>query len=136
MTVQYGYEYLIGCQGMYFQGYTPQSVTYTKDADVSAHEDCSGAIDNKMITNPRKVLSMTLDIPSTGSVDAFAKGAIVAVKGPTDSSAVGWFVESSSVSISKGIAQLSVSLVREDSMASYYDTYIAQFPLTFPTNLQ
>jgi len=121
-AVQVGVEYLIGIGGAAYLTHTVKGVTYSKDADESIHKEERGATDSILTQDPKETLDLTLDIVGTTTDFAPpAKNTVIQVMGPDDSSAAGWRVLSASTSANEGIAQMSLSLVREDSMIATYD---------------
>jgi len=120
-AVQLGAEYLIGIGGTYYLGYTVKGLTYTKDADESIHKDERGATDSILTQDPKQGLDLTLDI--VGASTDFAppdKNELVTVQGPDDTYSSGYRVVSASTSANEGVAQLSLSLILEDSMGMTY----------------
>lgn len=133
-ATQRGTTYLIGLDNVYYAGWTAQAATVTTTENVTEHMDDRGAVDSLLIQNPGKAMNLTLDIVSSDVANFVppAKGGVVSVKGPQDSTASNWRVVDATVSGSSGIAQLTMSLIKEDSMAS---TYTSTSALAAVTNL-
>jgi len=122
-AIQVGTQYLIGYGNTYYLGYVLTASTYNKDANAAEHMDQRGATDSILYQNPRQALSITLDLPAAfvASTDVPKPGDIVSMKGPADSTAAGWRVVSASMAQGMGVNSLTLSVMREDSMAATYD---------------
>jgi len=121
-AVQLGVQYLIDVGHTYYLGHKVQTVGVGSDADSNAHKDSRGATDSILTQDPRTTLDIEFDI--VGIATAFkppAKDSVLTLKGPDDSDAIGYRVVSASTSASSEIAKLTLSLIREDSMAAIYD---------------
>lgn len=122
-AIQVGTQYLIGYNNTYYQGYVLSASTYNLESDSSEHKDQRGATDSILYQNPRKALSITVDLPASfdASTDMPRPGDIVQAKGAADNTSVGWRVVSASLTQGTGVNTATFSLIREDSMAATYD---------------
>ena len=121
-AIQVGVQYLIGTGDTEYLGHIIESVSMAKIADSNAHKDERGATDSILTQDPG--ITLDLEVGVVGVATDFEPpdvDTILTMKGPDDSVAVGYRVVSSGTVPSSGIAKMSLSLIREDSMAATYD---------------
>lgn len=120
-AVQKGTQWLIGFGSHAYTGYMPESIeqgTVSTDTDIP---DERGATQTILSQNPGKTLSGTWLIKSTGgSLTPPAKNEIVTLTPPTGTSTK-YRTLDAKVRTTRGVAQLTMSLIREDGMAATYD---------------
>ena len=120
-AVQIGTEWLIGFGSASYTGYMTESIQQKFTAKQDEIPDERGATQSRILTNPGKSLKGTWLIKSTGgSLTPPAPGEIVTMTPPTGTSTKYLCVDAD-VKTSRLIAQLSMDLIREDSMAATYD---------------
>lgn len=118
--VQKGQQWKVEFGSFAYAGYLPTSVTSKLTADDEAVKDERGATISHILTDPRREMTLDLLIKSTGSVTPPAKGDYITITTPEGVSTK-FYCNDASVSFSSGISRLSLSLLREDSMAATYD---------------
>ncbi len=118
---QVGVEFKLGFNGLAYVGYQVEDWSESTDADEEIIKDSDGGTMTIITYDPKEMTSGNFLIKSTGSIEAPAKNSLLSIQGPNDSAAVKRRVASASVAFTRGAAKLSVSLIREDSMASTYD---------------
>lgn len=119
-TVQKGQQWKIEFASFAYTGYLPTSVTNKLTSDDEVVPDERGATISHILRNPRREISLDLLIKSTGSITPPAKGDYITITTPENVSTK-FYCDDATVSFSTGISRLSLSLVREDSMAATYD---------------
>lgn len=118
---QTGVEWKIGFGNAEYIGYQVEDLTVSKDSDEEVIKDTDGATQTIINYDAREIISITLLVKSTGSIDPPAKNSLVSLKGPSDAVAVNRRVQSSSAPFTRGVTRLTLTLIREDSMAATYD---------------
>jgi hypothetical protein len=76
-------------------------------------------------------------IKSTGSITCPKKGSFIYLTGPLDVAAVGYMVDDATLSFSRGITKLSLSLLIEDAQADVADlsATTADYDLSTPADI-
>lgn len=118
--VQKGQQWMVEYGSFAYTGYTPTGLTWKKNADDEAVPDERGATITHILTNPREEMTIDLMIESTGDITPPDKGDYISLTTP-DGDTQKYYCNDASVSFSAGITKLSLSLLREDSMAATYD---------------
>jgi len=118
--VQKGQQWKVEFGSFAYSGYSPRGLTSKLNADDAAVQDHRKATVTHMLTNPRREISLDLMIQSAGSITPPAKGDYITITTP-EGVATKFYVDDASVSFSDDITMLSLSLLREDSMAATYD---------------
>jgi hypothetical protein len=114
--VQLGTAYKIDFGSFSYTGYVPEDVAIETTGSQEEHTDVNGATDNVIVRNLGTQISGTFSIlDSGGSLTPPAQGASVTITPPQGTSTV-YRVVSSSVRSTRGIAQLSLTAVKEVSM--------------------
>lgn len=119
-AVQIGAQWLIGFGSHSYTGYMPENIeqgTVSSDTEIP---DERGATQTILVQNPGKTLSGTWLIKSTGSLTPPSKNAEVSLTPPTGTVTIYRCLDAK-VRTTRGVAQLTMSLIREDSMAASYD---------------
>ena len=119
--VQTGVEWKLGFGTAEYTGYQVEDVSVSAESDEEVIKDTDGGTATIIDMDPRTVMSLTLLIKSTGSVVPPVKNSTVSLKGPSDVTVVNYRVQSPSVAFSRGVAKLSLGVIRETSMAATYD---------------
>lgn len=118
--VQKGQQWKVEFGSLAYTGYLPEDYTEQDTADDEAVKDERNATISHILTDPRIVISVTFLIKSTGSITPPAKGDYITMTSPAGVSTK-YYCNDATVSLSRGISKLSLSLLREDSMAATYD---------------
>ncbi len=118
--VQKGQQWKVEFGSMAYTGYMPTDATNKLTADDEVVKDTRGATITHILTDPRRELAATFLIKSTGSITPPAKGDYITVTTPEGVSTK-FYCNDASVAFSSGISKLTLSLLREDSMAATYD---------------
>ena len=118
--VQKGAQWKVEFGSFAYTGYLPEDISFKSTADDEAVKDERNATISHILTDPRKEMTMTLLIKSTGSITPPAKGDYITITTPEGVSTK-FYCNDAQVSFSSGISRLSLSLLREDSMAATYD---------------
>ena len=121
-AIQIGVEYLVGIGETAYLSHVVTGITYATDADENVHKDARGATDSILTKDPRTTLDITLDMVGlTTDFTPPAKNTVITLKGPDDATAVGYRLTAGATTGSENPAQMTLALIREDSMASVYD---------------
>jgi len=116
VPVQLGTAYKIDFGSFSYTGYVPEDVSIEATGEQSEHTDVNGATDNVIVRNLGTRISGTFSIlDATGSLTPPAQGSSVTITPPQGTSTV-YRVESASVRSQRGIAQLSLTAIKEVSM--------------------
>lgn len=118
--IQKGLQWKVGFGSLSYTGYLPQAATWKRPADENDVLGTQGQTVSHVITNPRSELQIEFMIQSTGSIVPPEHGAYVSLTDPSGAT-VKYYCTEASVQFSSGISRLSLTLLREDSMAATYD---------------
>ena len=118
--VQKGQQWMVEYGSFAYTGYLPQAINWKATADDEVVKDERNATISHILTDPRKEMTVDFLIKSTGDITPPAKGDYISLTDP-DGSSVKYYCNDASVSFSSGITKLSMTLLREDSMAATYD---------------
>lgn len=118
---QLGQQWKIGFGGAAYTGYMPTDVEVKPTGEEEIIPDENNATATVITYNKGKELSMTFLIKSTGSIEPPAKNTLVDLKGPGDAQDVTYRCTEASTKHTRGVTELTLSLIREDSMAATYD---------------
>lgn len=119
--VQIGKAFKVEYGSFTYAGYQPTSVANSRPAAVETISDTRGATCTHIITNPHKQLTLTCYIEDTGSITPPEVGDIIQVTPPEGTAQKYILLSPATVSHTNSIAVLTMTLIREDSMAATYD---------------
>jgi hypothetical protein len=113
---QLGTAYKIDFGAFALTGYTPEDINVESTGTQEEHGDKDGATDNVIVRNLGKQVSATFSIQdASGSLTPPAQGSTLTLT-PPEGTSTAFRVVSASVRSTRGIAQLSVTLIKEVSM--------------------
>ena len=116
VPVQLGTAYKIDFGAPAYTGYTPEDLAIESTGTQEEHTDVNGATDNVIVRNLGTQITATFSILNTGgSLTPPAQGATVTLTPPQGTSTL-YRVVSASVRSTRGIAQLSLTGIKEVSM--------------------
>lgn len=118
---QVGQAFELGFQGAEYTGFLIEDMETKTEATEEIIPDDNNATATVITYDAKTILSGTFLIKDNSAITAPAKNSIVSMKGPGEATAVKRRVQDASVKFSRGIARLSLTLVRETSMGSVYD---------------
>lgn len=118
--VQKGQQWMVEFGSFAYTGYLPESITFKSTADDEVIKDERNATISHILTDPRKEMTLDLLIKSTGSITPPSKGDTVTMTPPQGTSTK-YYCNDASISFSRGVSKLSLSLLREDSMIATLD---------------
>jgi hypothetical protein len=118
--VQKGQQWMVEFGSFAYAGYLPETITMKDTADDEAIKDERNATISHILTDPRIEMTLALMIKSTGSITPPSKGDYLTLTPPQGTSTK-YYCNDATVSFSRGISKLSLSLLREDSMIATYD---------------
>jgi hypothetical protein len=118
---QIGQAWELGFQGAEYTGFAAEDLETKTDATEEIVPDENNATTTVITYDAKSLLSGTFLIKDGSSIAAPAKNSIISMKGPGDSAAVKRRVQEASIKFSRGIARLSLTLIRETSMGTAYD---------------
>lgn len=122
-AVQLGTAYEIGIGSLSYSGYEAVDGDFSYAKDTEEHKDARGAVVSVISRNPRSEFKATFNILNGTDATTLVPPApnTVITLTPPQGTSTKWRVRSASVKTSVNISQLSLDLVREDSMATTYD---------------
>jgi len=118
---QIGQAWELGFSGAEYTGFATEDLEVKPEAEEEIVKDDDNATATVITYDAKTVTSGTWMIKSGSSITAPIKNSIVSLKEPGGVAAVKRRVQESSVKFSRGIARLSMTLVREASMSDAYD---------------
>jgi len=118
---QLGQEWKLGFGGAEYTGYMPTDASVKPTGEEEIIKDEENATATVITYDKGKAVDFTFLIKSTGSVTQPEKNSIVSLKAPGDAAATKYRVVDADVKFSRGVSQLTLSLIREVSMATVYD---------------
>ena len=119
--VQIGKAFKVEYGAFTYAGYQPTAVSSSRGAVVETITDTRGANITHIIGNPSRTLEITAYIENTGSIVPPDVGDIITVTPPEGTATKYILASPATVSHSNSVTTISMSLMREDSMASVYD---------------
>jgi hypothetical protein len=120
--VQIGKAFKVEYGDFAFTGYQPTSVGNTRTADVETIKDTRNANISHQITNPGKQINVSAMVEdAAGSITPPDVGDIITLTPPEGTSQKWCLLSPATVTHGNGITSISMTLTREDSMATYYD---------------
>jgi hypothetical protein len=112
----------IGYGSFSYTGYIPQSVTNSRTADVATIKDERNANITHIISNPGKSINFTAMIKTSGgSITPPDIGDLITLTPPEGTAQKYILLSPATVTHGTEAATISMTLVREDSMAATYD---------------
>ena len=123
---QIGVQFKLGFNGAAYVGYQTEDWSDSPEAEEEIVKDDNNATATVITYDARTVVSANFLIKETGGdLTPPAKNSIIEIQGPDDVAAVARRVQTASVSSTRGVAKLSLSLIREVSMGAAYDALVA-----------
>lgn len=120
--VQIGKAFKVEYGSFTYAGYQPTSVSNSRTANVETITDTRGANVTHIFTNPGKQLTLTAYIENSGgSITPPTVGTLITVTPPEGTSQKYILASPATVTHGNSITTISMTLVREDSMAATYD---------------
>ncbi len=118
---QLGQEWKLGFGGAEYTGYMPTDASVKPTGEEEIIKDENNASVSVLTYDKGKAVDFTFLIKSTGSIDAPEKNSLVSLKAPGDAAATKYRAVEAEAKFSRGVTEMSMSLIREVSMAAAYD---------------